>query len=361
MATAAELLAGLSRNRLAAPDEIDPLVAAEANQKLLQDEAKNNLEKVGRYPLEKVGRYPGGGFATGAIQADTESADDPWTGTQARADAQKAQEQYQSDVRYQQPGPTQQRKDVLANTLAPVYAKSAGDLAVEQEKQRGALAVEKAKQDPMLEFMKRGGQPGSDAFGNQTVTATVGPGGMTLKQNQVPQQVQAQAHAAQVGLALYPEIKQRIMNAVQSGVTGPIMGNVYGAATSGTLPGALLSYLTPGNKQQAFTTLNTDLSLLKSNLAYAHGAARGGSSPAMQQRFDKLFNVGMGTPALVGSIDAAERWLSTYAAATDNFTHMASPEQLAALDAMDAQLLGGATAVEGVAPGQAPGQNQGVQ
>jgi hypothetical protein len=337
MATGIEdALASLTRNRLRQSDVVDPLVQSEATQKLLQEEAARNLKNVG-VNRDAAGNVTGG-FATGATTEEAEpDVTDPYTGTAQRA-----------AVTYNTPIEAQKRADALATALAPINAKSAGDLAVEQEKTRGAVEAMKQSQDPLRQILARqaagGGSiegEGFDAMGNQQFKMNIGAkGGVSLAQQTVPQNIQAQQHAAQIGLQQYPSIKERIKAAMDAGVTGPIAGSIYGKATSGQLPDSLWSYLTPDKKQQTFTQLNSDLGLLGANLAYAHGAARGGASPAMQEKFRKMFNPGMSTPALLGSMQSAERWLSAYADATGNFTHLAAPERMAQLDAMDGELFG---------------------
>lgn len=244
-------------------------------------------------------------------------------------------------------------KTKVAEAQAGPQATAAGQLAVEQEKARAAKEQLQMEQDFSSKIMgqNNGGTAGVGSEPQRFTVSGIGPSGKpTITAEKVPQQIQAQAHAAQVGLAQYPGIKQQILQAVKQGVSGPLMGPMMDQATSGALPGSLLSYLTSEQDQSAFKNLQTNLSLLKSNLAYAHGAARGGSSPAMQQRFDKLFNVNMSPAALQGAMSAAEKWLMSYAQATDNFTHAARPEDLASLDALDSELTGASTSELNSAP-----------
>jgi len=309
---ALQALANLSSRRLRTPDIVDPITEAEANHAMLQDEISKNLAKRER--------YPGGGFATGATEADAagqtpEGFDvgDPWTGTAARQAAAEKQKQYEADVRYGSPEAAQQRADVLAEKLAPVKEKAAGDLAVEQEKTRSA---ETLQNDAFAVAMGLTGMPGGgQGTGTQQFTMNIGPGGKpTLQQVKVPQQVQAQQHAAQAGLSEIPQTRQMIDTLNQRGIIGPFTSRAasFGVST-GTDPLLEMLHVIPSGSGSAFNDFKTQLSLIKSNLAYAHGAARGGSSPAMQQRFDQLLNPNQSPEALQGGLTAAERWLTAYA------------------------------------------------
>jgi hypothetical protein len=175
-----------------------------------------------------------------------------------------------------------------------------------------------------------GGAQGAQAATPEFTTDIGANGKASLHQVKTPQQVQAQQHAAQAGLAQYEDIEKGVLDAAKRGLTGPIAGPLRNAETSS---GFSSWDPTLSNQDEASArNLAVNLSLLKSNLAYAHGAARGGASPGMQQRFDPLFNVNMSPSALAGSMAAARKWLAGYAQATNGFTKIADPSHLALLD-----------------------------
>ncbi len=146
----------------------------------------------------------------------------------------------------------------------------------------------------------------------------------------MPQQVQAQQHAAAVGLNMLPQTHQMVDTLDKMGAMGPVRSRVLSGATqTGLDPLAEMLHMTPQGSGKLFNDFKTQLSLIKSNLAYAHGAARGGSSPAMQQRFDALLNPNQSRESLHGALNAAERWLTVYANAHPNS---------AELDKADAEL-----------------------
>ncbi len=156
-----QALAGLSSKKLRAPDGMDPLVDAEANHAMLQDEIAKNLSKRSAT------------FQTGATEADLGGDEnDPWTGTVARKQIADQQKAYQADVRYNSPDATQQRNDALANVLAVPNAKAAGDLAVQKEINAGKIAEQNnqnANTQKLLESATGGGQGGMKGM--------AGPGG----------------------------------------------------------------------------------------------------------------------------------------------------------------------------------------
>ena len=70
--------------------------------------------------------------------------------------------------------------------------------------------------------------------------------------------------------------------------------------------------------EQELNDFKTQASLVKSNMAMAHGGARGGASPALAARFDAMINPHQSAAALKGGLDAFERWLTAYAGAKNS-------------------------------------------
>jgi hypothetical protein len=330
-------------NEQAFQPDTESLIKGYLDRKDRLDELKRNLALQG--VVKNAAGQVTSGFASGATPADVSSLEgdineDPSMGLAAQKRTADLQNQVASDVRYTSPEATQQRGDVLAEKLgiarAPAEAQGAGALAVEKEKNRGALAMQQDELANTLKLMGRG--PASDNGGAQGAqaaspefTTDIGANGKaSLHQVKTPQQVQAQQHAAQAGLAQYEDIEKGVLDAAKRGLTGPIAGPLRNAETSS---GFSSWDPTLSNQDEASArNLAVNLSLLKSNLAYAHGAARGGASPGMQQRFDPLFNVNMSPSALAGSMAAARKWLAGYAQATNGFTKIADPSHLALLD-----------------------------
>lgn len=214
-------------------------------------------------------------------------------------------------------------------------AKEQGPIALEGAKTAGQMSVAKQQaqieQQKLQDFLNPGGASGGTAPGpGQFKMSINAKGEPSFAQVGEPQQIAAQAHAAQVGLPQINTVRQIVDSLDKRGMVGPIMGRV-GSELVGS--GFDKYFLSP-DTARAMNDFKTQVSLLKSNLAYAHGAARGGASPAMQQRFDQLLNLSQSPDALRGGLDAAERWLTSYANAKSS----------AELDAADAAL--------GVIPGQ---------
>jgi hypothetical protein len=98
--------------------------------------------------------------------------------------------------------------------------------------------------------------------------------------------------------------------------------------------------------QPSFNDLIGQLKLTIGNLAYAHGAARGGSSPAMNQMFSQWINPNQSAHALLGGLGAAKRWLTQYANAKNGDDVQAVHDQLESYAggspaAPDASIVGG--------------------
>lgn len=285
-------------------------------------EMQRNLEKAKGDP----------NFGTGAVPSDVTNITrqiDPFTGALPQEDEQQLA--VAQDPRVQ----AQAAKDLQSKLLmagAPNAATAQGNVAVEQTKANSAMALQKEKEDALQHVLHPSGTPSTSDQPTPSVqlSGINANGEPTFKVTQAPQQVQAQQHAAQVGLQQYPAIKQNILDATNAGVTGPVMGPFSSWATTS----GWSHYLMSPEKEQAQKQLEMNLGMLKKNLAYVHGAARAGASPAVSKYFDSLFNTSMDPASLGGSFKAAEQWMGTYAKATDNFTHPPDPND-PSLDAAD--------------------------
>lgn len=269
------------------------------------------------------------GFASGATPEDISGLEedisgDPFTGKAEQARVAGVEKQNAEDIRYKDPNAVTQRKDALAEALAkaeaPAKAAGAAQLAVEQEKGRNDRTLQNdlfANTDKLVHPNGAAGSNGSGGSASPDFTTSIdGKGHASFAQIKVPQQVQAQQHAAAAGLAQIPQTREMIDNLSSKGMMGPFTSRAesFGAST-GLDPLMEMIHVVPAGGSNAFNDFKTQLSLIKSNLAYAHGAARGGSSPAMQQRFDALLNPNQSKEALHGGLTAAERWLTAYAGA----------------------------------------------
>ena len=143
-----------------------------------------------------------------------------------------------------------------------------------------------------------------------------------------PAQVMAQQHAAAVGLGGISALRNIVQTLDRHGAIGPTAGRLGELATSTGLDSYLPASLMSPEAAQAFNDFKAQASLVKSNMAMAHGGARGGSSPQLAARFDALINPHQSAAALKGSMDAFERWLTAYANAKNS----------SELDAADAAL-----------------------
>ncbi len=160
---------------------------------------------------------------------------------------------------------------------------------------------------------------------------TVSENGISFTGVEEPQQVRNQEHAAQVGLGGISALRNIVQTLDKHGSIGPIAGRTGEALTSSGLD----AYLMSPEASQAFNDFKTQASLVKSNMAMAHGGARGGASPALAARFDAMINPHQSAAALKGGLDAFERWLTAYANAKNS----------ADLDAADQSLgIGGQSA-----------------
>ncbi len=295
------------------------------------DEMRHNLELEQSAPA-------GHAFTSGSTPGDLKSvesdlAEAPGTGIAAQQDVAKQDALRSMLFDYNRPDVRAQRNEEMGGKMAlagaPAAAAGQYGLAVEQEKNRGALDLAKQQQDPFNRLMgggadaSAGGSVESNGMGGYK--ATINPkGGVSLAQTGTPQQVQAQQHAAAVGLTQIPATHQLIDKLDSMGALGPVAGRWHDALASTGLDSVFSNPQTAG----AFNDFKTQLSLIKSNLAYAHGAARGGSSPGMQQRFDQLLNQNQSPASLHAGLNAAERWL----------THYANAKNSNELDAADAEL-----------------------
>src|ERR1035437_9739941 len=325
MASSLDILKSLSSN---ADNAANP-IQVELAQRARLDEMKRALgmtyDTTGG--MDKWGNATGSSFGAGATPSDVSSLESDVSKAPYTGDA--AQQALTAETTASRPGMQQMAATDFAKkvglAVAPAQAKAAGDLAVQKETNLGikdVLGMKQAAQEKLMQTMTpEGGSGGGMPAFKMNITSSGVP---SLTQNPVPQQVQAQAAAAQKGLAQIPQTRQIVEAALQRGLTGPFEGRKNSALVSSGMDSWLM------NPQDAttFNDLKTQLSLTKSNLAYAHGAARGGASPAIQQRFDALLNEHMSPESLRGGLDAAERWLTAYAHAKNS----------SELDAADAAL-----------------------
>jgi hypothetical protein len=192
-------------------------------------------------------------------------------------------------------------QDKVKIAAAPAEATAAGNLA---------LGKQQAQSTQQLLETLGGGTPGASGSGLRP--AINAKGEVTFGAAPAPPaQVAAQQHAASVGLSQLPQMRQIIDTIDKQGHLGPVAGRLANAATQSGLDGVLYS----PEASRAFNDFKTQASLMKSNMAMAHGGARGGASPQLAQRFDALINMNQTPAALRGGIDAFERWLTSYAGA----------------------------------------------
>jgi hypothetical protein len=335
MASSLDILKSLSSN---ADNPTNP-IQVELAQRARLDEMKRNLGMVSDTTggMDRWGNPTGTSFSTGATIPEARSLSEdvsmaPYTGDAAQKTQTDAAVASRPDM--QQMAATDFAKKMGLAT-APAQAKAAGDVAVEKEKNAGLKDVLGMKQAATEKLIGSTQEPGSNNP-QMRMSGINAEGSPSFAAVQDPQQVKAQAAAAQKGLAQIPQTRQIVESALQRGLTGPIAGRKNSALVASGLDSWLM------NPQDAttFNDLKTQLSLTKSNLAYAHGAARGGASPAIQQRFDALLNEHMSPESLRGGLDAAERWLTAYAHAKNS----------SELDAADAALGIGASASPTPAP-----------
>ncbi len=213
--------------------------------------------------------------------------------------------------------------EVAAQTDAEQRRKLA--LAGEPNRVSGenALAVEKQKQEPLNRFMDQQQSGGTEAP-PMSFRPTVSENGITFTGVEEPQQVRNQQHAATVGLGGIQALRNIVQTLDKHGSIGPVAGRFGEAATSTGLD----SYLMHPEAAQAFNDFKAQSSLVKSNMAMAHGGSRGGSSPALTARFDALINPHQTAASVKGGLDAFERWLTAYANAKNSADLDAADEAL---------------------------------
>jgi hypothetical protein len=234
----------------------------------------------------------------------------------------------------------EQRAADLEKVLAPERLKTQGALALQSQTGQSALDLERQKEQGAQELANtesknsrdslaaitgtavgagEGANPSATGNGAYDIHPTINDkGGMSIGMtpSKPAQQIEAQMHAAAAGASRIPFTRAMLDELDKQGAIGPFTSRVEsGAAATGLDPLTEYLGLTPKGSSQAFNAFKTQLSLTKSNLAYAHGAARGGSSPAMQARFDELFNPNQSPAALRGALDTAEQWLRMYSSA----------------------------------------------
>ena len=151
------------------------------------EEMKRNLAMSGVSRDERG--HVTSGFASGASPVDVEQlqsdiTEDPDLGEKQAARVSAVQDQNAQDVRYGSPEATQQRGDVLAETLAkvsaPNQAKAAGDLAVQQEDSRSKMDLQNNKLENtkrLLQTLQGGGGAGGAGGAGGTGGGMAGPGG----------------------------------------------------------------------------------------------------------------------------------------------------------------------------------------
>lgn len=214
-------------------------------------------------------------------------------------------------------------KTKIATEQAGPQAAGAAQLAVEQERNRGALELQKQAQQNQAAEMAA-----EKAKGAEFEPHFDAKGGVSYTETRTPQLVQTQVNNATKGLSSVAATRQIADEVNRRGLLGPTMGPLMNQATSGELPGSLLSYGMHADDLRAFNNLKGSLQEIQTAIASTLGSGRAASSPAILTRFKTLLNPGQNLSTLAGGIDAAERWLTTYANAKNS----------AELDAADAAL-----------------------
>lgn len=226
------------------------------------------------------------------------------------------------------PALAQQRKDLDArdSAIAAAYTKADPQVSAEADKDfaeklklagepnrvagENAVALEHVKQAPMERFLNSGAG-GADNITGEPIEwkPTITENGVTLSGVPQPAMVRQQAHTATVGLGQIQNLRDLVTTLDQHGLIGPVAGRTGEALTASGLD----KYLMSKDAARAFNDFKTQTSLLKSNVAMAHGGSRGGSNAAILQRFDELVNPHQSAEGIRGGLDAFERWLTAYA------------------------------------------------
>lgn len=222
----------------------------------------------------------------------------------------------QADPRQQALDQQKQKYKLEQETAAPTVT-AQGQLAVTKEQEAGKMALQKQQQENTAGILGLGatGQPQAGATAPSAFKPAINAqGGVSFTEDKGPQQVEAQKHAATIGLSQIPALRQLIDHAVSKGLVGPVSGRLNDWMTESGASGAFMN----ADNAREFSNLKQALSTAKSNFAYIHGAARGGASPAVLQRFDQILNTHQSPEAMRGALDGIERWLSAYAGAKDS-------------------------------------------
>lgn len=259
-------------------------------------------------------------------RADAATAQD-----RERANAAVELSNYFSDLQGQKRAADLQNE--IAKSTAVPALQGANQQALEKMKEE---ALTNRIQQTMNLANQGGGDTGAGGAGGGQKLELEGmnaEGIPTFKVDKAPQLIQTQQANATHGLEQIPGLRMMADNANQRGLIGPTMGPLMGQASGGSFPGNLLSYFTHPEDLRAFNNLKGGLQNIITSIASTVGSGRAASSPAILARFNALLNPNQSPDALRGGIDAAERWLTTYANAKNS----------AEMDAADASV--------GVTPG----------
>jgi len=166
--------------------------------------------------------------------------------------------------------------------------------------------------DPQPQIFYDGnGKPHAIQFsGGQSREIPLPSGGPDLagKTSPITTQMRTQANSASRVGSHVEDVQGLIDEADKRGLLGPALGR-----WSDFLAGSVGS---TGNPDDDFLLgeLRMGLSNLKSGFAMVHGGARGGGSPGMAARWDKILNSGkMDKHELTGALTEMKKWLDSYA------------------------------------------------
>lgn len=164
------------------------------------------------------------------------------------------------------------------------------------------------QRDPSQWNMLAGNKPLQQAVQSSLATA-----GVPL--TKLTQQSRAQMETAREILPHITKIQQEAQELDQLGLMGPLAGkwrdiqaNPQGAQR------ILASIAGPGPNSQKVGKFMTDVGLMMTAVARAHGGARGGGSPAMLEHMKGIMDAqGKDLPTFLGNLDSAREWMEGYA------------------------------------------------
>jgi hypothetical protein len=143
----------------------------------------------------------------------------------------------------------------------------------------------------------------------QAVQAGLAKAGVDL--SKITSQSRAMAETAKELLPHIDRVRDEAKAIDQMGLMGPIRGRWRDLA-SGKLSAEQMFGST--DKARAVGKFLTDVGLLETGAARAHGGARGGGSPMMLQHMESIMGAGTkDLPTFLGNLDAVSEWMQGYA------------------------------------------------